>query len=98
MSMNLYIKVDGECLKVYQTPTYITYMCLVNSKNEIKPSITGKKALRVVYAYLYWVDSTSDGVYENIEAAEYQRSVVRKHREYIAGALLEHKKLEVYTL
>ena len=98
MSMNLYIKVDGECLNVYQTPTHITYMCLVNSKNEIKPSITGKKALRVVYAYLYWVDSTSDGIYETIEDAQCQRSVVRKHREYILGALLEHKKLEVYTL
>jgi len=97
MSMNLHIKADGEELSLLQTPTHITYMCLVNSKGEIKGQINGKKALRAVHAYLLWVDQTLDGEYkDHPEDFQSARENVLEHKRYILNSISSCKNLEVY--
>ena len=98
MSMNLYIRVDGKDLNVYQTPTHITYMCLVDSNGKIKPEVYGKKALRAIHTYLLWVDQKSDGVYEDAAHAKSAKNYVEEHKKYILDSISSFKKLEVYTI
>ncbi len=98
MSMNLCIKVDGEKLSVFQTPSYITYMCLVDSDGRIKEQLKGKKAMRAVYAYLLWIESRHNRVYETSEAAMQTREEVGEYRASILKAVQNYKKLEVYSI
>ena len=51
MSNNLHIQVDDVELDLYQTPTYITNMCMVNSKGSVALLLVGKKARRAIQAY-----------------------------------------------
>jgi hypothetical protein len=51
--MNLHLTVDGFTVDLWQTPTYITEMCLMTSKG-VKSSMTGKHARRAMNIYFNW--------------------------------------------
>lgn len=57
MSNNLYCKIDGNKIDLWQTPTRITAILLVNEHGELDPfdKLTGKHAKRVLWAYINWV-------------------------------------------
>ena len=63
MSMNLHCNM----IELNQTPTYITYMCMMDDTGTIGYKYTGKKALAALLRYKEW--------YENrlIERFEYEQ-------------------------
>lgn len=85
MSINLHCnKID-----LWQTPTYITYMCLETS--------TLKSALK---AYLYWISNQSIKVIktpEDQKLADQQREQIRIHTNEVV-AVLDMADLEVFGL
>jgi DUF1680 family protein len=50
MSMNLHC----DQIELQQTPTYITYMCMVDSDGEVQGELTGKNARRALEIYCFW--------------------------------------------
>lgn len=57
MSNNLYCKIDNKEIRLWQTPTRITAILLVNENGELDPfdKLTGNDAKRVRWAYMGWV-------------------------------------------
>ena len=92
MSLNLYIEVDGNELEIYQTPTYITKMCLAPNKQG-KVSKT-----RAINAYIEYVRSKANGVYETAEEAKDARQKVNDHIDEVMSALAGAEKIEVCAL
>ena len=97
MSMNLHLKVDGSNIDLWQTPTYITNMCLVSSKG-VENEVAGKKAIRAMNAYLEWVKQTVSGTYNSLEEANEYREVVNEHEKEILDVLNTAKTIRVYQL
>jgi len=57
MSMNIRITVDGEEIDVHQTPSHITYMCMMTPSGwTIR--LKGNRAKRAVWVYLTWAQHT----------------------------------------
>ncbi len=79
MSMNLVAFVGKEEVNLYQTPTHITYMCLMNKDGLIEHELTGDEAKRALFLYLEWVKSTNNGVWEDEEALESARQRLGFH-------------------
>jgi len=68
MSMNLYAETkDQKNFELWQTPTWITHLCLTNHKRG------QRKWKDTRYLYEQWVKSHSQGVWESPE--EYQEMV-----------------------
>lgn len=96
MSMNLYIKIDNKELSLYQTPTHITYICLMGTDGEIKSSLTGKAALRAVSCYCLWVESLFGGQYTSEEAAKEHKKNIQEHIKSVKSACFSAKRLKIY--
>ena len=77
MSMNLHCKQ----MDLWQTPTHITYMCISNNNG-------GWKGIK--YRYTQWVESHSNGCWENIEQLEEMRRGIKEHIKQLNS----HKKLD----
>lgn len=67
MSMNLHARCGKEKFDLWQTPTSVTNMALVQADGSISQEVTGKKARRALYIYLEWVKATTDGVWYDLE-------------------------------
>ena len=78
MSINLNISSNLGKLDIYQTPTYVSYMCVVDGKGDLK-SRQGKKALRSIQIYLQWVESIKNETFANEEDAKARRDSVNEH-------------------
>ena len=54
MSMNLNLKIDGERIDLYQTPTHISYMC----QTHLPTTGKGTKAqnIKVMECYFIWIE------------------------------------------
>lgn len=83
MSMNL----ACEEMSLWQTPTYISYMCLLRK---------GDKWEDVRDRYLLWVKQHLEGVWED-EQLEYYEQLKEEIREHVAE-VLSHKKLTFYII
>ena len=66
MSINLHFHSGKKKLDVWQTPTYITEMCLMNKDGYMRFEVYGKAALRALHMYRTWV-GTMPGSKEHIE-------------------------------
>jgi len=82
MSMNIRITVDGEEIDVIQTPSHITYMCMM-THDGYSLHLKRKKAKRALQSYLVWVQH----VHPNAEPDARLRT-----------ALIMGKKIEVYAI
>jgi hypothetical protein len=98
MSLNLYIEFDNQNIEIYQTPTYITCMCLMTDIGT-KSEMTGKQAKRAVNCYLQYVQSliTSTVYLDHHSFTEYCRPI-NKHLKEIRLRLQSAKKIRVYLL
>lgn len=95
MSMNLMC----DELELYQTPTHITYMCLVNKSGLVRPKVTGNKAKRALQMYLRWVQSTIDGVWEDAGALQSARDALDDHVAEVEDTIIgKGKDLVVYYI
>lgn len=85
MSMNL----RCEQVELWQTPTYITYMCYSNEDGGWQG---------ILYRYEEWVLSQTDGVWDNESA--YQKAKARQnyHLQELKDAAKKHGKLDFYIV
>lgn len=96
--MNLYAKCGKEDMHLFQTPTYITEMCLMDT-NGLKWEMKGAKAKRALRAYCTWyAQKYNDGVYASKEEADEARATVMEHTDYIRECIDSGKSLRVYQL
>lgn len=95
MSMNLTLEVDGRDIELWQTPTYITHMCLMDSDGKYSTKTTPIEARRAIWCYITWVESTTNGVWESSEALQEARDLVNSHRKEILLELKSFKTIEV---
>ena len=72
MSMNL----TCRGIELWQTPTYITWMCLSYDPETGQPD-GGHEGVR--RRYIMWVESSTDGVWKDANAFELQRRAVEEH-------------------
>lgn len=63
MSMNLYLKINDIPFELWQTPTYITKMCMTSS-NRVETRLFSTEAIRAIRCYMEWCK------YENRELSE----------------------------
>lgn len=75
MSMNLYAKINGVKLDLWQTPTYITYICLMHHDG-IHNDVTGQDAVKALMCYQEWVSHNLDGVWTDEEEYEFMKERV----------------------
>lgn len=100
MSMNLHIEVDKKALEVYQTPTFVTEMCMVSNNGKIEFEKKGIKAIHAIHIYLQWVNSLSNGTYSSSELATEARNRVVYHINYIKKSIegIDPKKITVWSM
>jgi NMD protein affecting ribosome stability and mRNA decay len=96
--MNLYIEVDGLDIDVWQTPTHITEMCLMDHEGRWMHEVSGNDALRAVFCYTSWVESTLNGKYDSEEDFNQKRYMVQSHIKETLDAVNKGKKIIAYTL
>ena len=96
MSMNLHCnKID-----LWQTPTHITYMCMINNDGKIEYELTGKKALRALYIYIEWVKGLCDGVWKKDEDLKNCHDRINFHKKELNEIfnLNSYRTLKVYIM
>lgn len=98
MSMNLHLQVDGYKIDLWQTPTRITNMCLVDENFRVASEVKGKKAKRAIAIYLTWVRGTLDGAWESEEELDTQQEIVFEHIDKIKTTVLEGKKICAFRM
>lgn len=97
MSINLHC----NKVKLWQTPTYITYMCLMTPKGA--DYATGAEAVRALKCYVEWAGSLlphsayRSGSEEEQENNEF-RELLTEHIAEINSAIEQQETLEVYYL
>lgn len=100
MSININLRIDGEIISLRQTPTHISYMCMVTDDGQIgslyNGKLSGKKAIAAVRRYIAWVYSQANGVYESSETAHSIRCEIKKHSEDIIRKIEKSKTVEVW--
>ena len=96
--MNLHIEIDGEELSVWQTPTQITYMCLVQPDGSVAEVVRGQKARHAIYIYLQYVKYSLNGVWNDAKQLEDARQNVAEHLKEVEALLKTAKKLEVWVM
>lgn len=82
MSVNLIARTKNGEIHLWQTPSWVTQMCLINSDNEIK-RCKGKSAFRAMYCYIAWVRGQLNGVYPSDEALKEKREIINSHVDYV---------------
>ena len=87
MSMNLAVSCDGIDLKLWQTPTYITRMCLM-TENGYRSRVKGNNAMRAVFCYLQWVSNY--GIELN--------DLKKEHANQVLNAVKKCSKLIAYEV
>lgn len=80
MSMNLTCHVGRERIELWQTPTFITWMCLSTNPKTLKPD-GGNEGVR--RRYILWVESSLDGVWTSAEDLRWERENVALHTKRI---------------
>ena len=96
MSMNLHITAGCEDIFVYQTPTHITYMCMMDGSGKVAGELKGAQAMRAIACYIEWVKSRGNGVYKSHKEAEEIRRDISEHIAHIKSATKNIKAVSVY--
>lgn len=75
MSLNLTLH-DGQQIELWQTPTWVTYMCLSYNPETAEPDGVRRR-------YGYWVGSHLNGSWEDREHLELINSVKQPEFSYV---------------
>jgi len=97
MSMNLHVKFDGEEQILCQTPTQITYMCMVQPDGTCPFYLKGKKAIHALQIYIQWSAYKFNGSWNGSQIdLEILIACTHKHIDFLKEFLKTSKKIEVY--
>ena len=91
--MNLHARIGAEDLGLWQTPTYITWMCMMTPVG-VGNMFRGKKATRSLLCYIEWVRQRRYS-YDNDDKPSILK--VDEHIDKIR-AILYDPKLRVYWM
>lgn len=91
MSMNL----SCSEVELWQTPTHITHMCLMEASGTVAFEVKGKRAVRALYMYMEWVRSHCDGVWSDEQLYKQRVESVNKHIAQVLN-ILDLPNLEVW--
>lgn len=82
MSLNLTLtdSETGNDIDLWQTPTFITWMCLSYNPKTKKPD-GGQEGVR--RRYLQWVASKLNGVWTDKEELEYMEQRIKEHTKEV---------------
>ena len=82
MSLNLTLVSEstGKEINLWQTPTYITFMCLSSDPETLLPD-GGMLAVR--RRYLLWLDSNLNGVWKSSEDLDAMREDISEHKDKV---------------
>lgn len=82
MSMNLTLHdgEDGPEVELWQTPTFITWMCLSYNPETQEPDGGHEGVGR---RYLIWVKSQLDGVWKDMDEFKFLKEEIDKHTKLI---------------
>lgn len=93
MGTNLYIDVDGRELEIWRTPTWVTYMCLID--HDGYRARTGKSAISAMLRYREYIRGRLDGVWHPEDLKE-MRQYVHEQVRIINEAISTGKKFKAY--
>lgn len=94
MSMNLHCDV----IELWQTPTQITFMCMVQPDGAVPFELKGKKAKHALEIYKQWVRFFTNGkTWKNDISMEQADESVKSHLREIEEAT-KNKRIKVYVL
>ena len=96
MSMNLHC----NQLDLWQTPTWITYMCTMLPNGYVGNNLEGDDAKRALHMYTEWVGSQTMSVTENEEEAaraDERRAIINEHIAKVRDAA-ESADLKVWWM
>ena len=85
-----------NAFEMNQTPTYITWMCLVQPDGSIPSYLSGKKALHSVQVYKEWIKSRVNGTWPNYEDLQSVKEFVEYHLKLVDDSLKNVKRLKVW--
>jgi hypothetical protein len=88
MKYHLRCVLDGKHFELWQTPTEVTFMCLITDDGVLYGVLTGKKARAAIARYVEWVKS-----YE-----ETHKKIVKAHLEELQDALAQARRVKVYAI
>lgn len=94
MSMNLHC----NRMELRQTPTQITFMCMVQRNGRVPDKVTGAKAKQALRVYSQWVRFSINGAWKEIDEYLEAKDRVDKELKEINKVIKSRKKLEVYIL
>jgi hypothetical protein len=97
MSHNLCLEIDGREVDLYQTPTYVTYMCLVNEMGEVE-SRESDEAIAGLVTYFKWVRASVLSPYSPADEDEKQENIakVNAHIQNIGLLMASSKSIKIY--
>jgi hypothetical protein len=81
MNLTLHDGEDGSQIELWQTPTWVTWVCLSYNPDTKEPD-GGHEGVR--RRYKQWVESHRNGVW-NDEDFEYEKERVDKHLELVSS-------------
>ena len=85
-------------MELRQTPTYITYMCMVQPDGSIPDEVAGLKAKHSLQIYSQWIMSSLSGPWYNVEDFNAASGWLSEELLSIQKVLKSRKKLVVYIL
>jgi hypothetical protein len=91
--MNLKARNKNGDIRLWQTPTRISYTILPPSFGEVK----GKKAVEALERYCQWVQYSTNGAWESVEELEEAEDEIDEHLKYIKEEM-KVSKLEVWVM
>lgn len=97
MSMNLNATCGKETIRLFQTPTQISYMICINHKGNYGRELKRHEAKRALYSYIEWVRSRLDREYDSQEKRHEAQRLNFEHIEYIKS-FLDKKGLRVWVM
>ncbi len=83
MSMNLNLKVNGNHVDLFQTPTYISYLLMTNDKGEQMYEVKGKKAKGVLRRYIFWLRDQRQRLVNSCKNSEERENVSESYNSHI---------------
>lgn len=85
-------------MELRQTPTHITYMCMIQPDGSIPGEVSGVKAKHALQIYAQWSKGRLNDIFTSTEDFENATSYLNEELKLIQEILKSRKKLVVYIL